>query len=195
MQLTTESYYHIYNRGINHEKIFYTEDNYTFFLEKIQKYVKPYSFIFAYCLMPTHFHIIIQIKPHIDTANFKKDIGVLLRSYAQAINKSIKRSGSLFQQHTKAKNLLPIPYAQFQNLNYLQNCFAYVHLNPVTANLVNKVEAWKFSSYHEHAGLKKPQTCDIGYTREMMQISGTQGFKEIMTYYSFEQFREVELWP
>ena len=35
----------------------------------------------------------------------------------------------------------------------------YVHLNPVTANLVNRPEKWKFSSYREYIGKTKEEIC------------------------------------
>ncbi len=54
--------YHIYNQGNNKRKIFFNDYNYLFFLEKIKTYVLPYADIFAYCLMPNHFHLMIYIR-------------------------------------------------------------------------------------------------------------------------------------
>ena len=78
--------------------------------------------------------------------SLNKDIGILLRSYTQAINKRYQRTGSLFQQNTKAIEL--------SNKSYAQTCFHYIHQNPLRANLVNKMSEWPFSSYPDYAGMR-----------------------------------------
>jgi hypothetical protein len=54
--------YHVYNRGINKERIFKEEENYHFFLKRYQHYVSLFVDTYAYCLMPTHFHFVVRIK-------------------------------------------------------------------------------------------------------------------------------------
>ncbi len=54
--------YHIYNRGINKEKLFFQEKNYAFFLKQYHKYCSSYLDTFAYCLLPNHFHIAVRPK-------------------------------------------------------------------------------------------------------------------------------------
>ena len=56
------SFYHIYNRGNNKEKIFFEEKNYRHFLKLFDKYLSPYVDVYAYCLMPNHFHFLIRVK-------------------------------------------------------------------------------------------------------------------------------------
>jgi REP element-mobilizing transposase RayT len=70
--LEYEAYYHIYNRGINSGKIFSTEENYLFFLSKFATYLNPVCDVFAYCLMPNHFHFIIKVKSKEEIKNFVK---------------------------------------------------------------------------------------------------------------------------
>lgn len=62
MQLEKNYIYHIYNQGNNRRKIFYISDNYLFFIEKIRTYVSPYADIFAWCLMPNHFHLMVYVR-------------------------------------------------------------------------------------------------------------------------------------
>jgi REP element-mobilizing transposase RayT len=57
-----DCFYHIYNRGINGCKIFDIENDYHFFLQKFCKYLKDLVDVYAYCLMPNHFHFLIKIK-------------------------------------------------------------------------------------------------------------------------------------
>lgn len=54
MLLEKDFIYHIYNQGNNHRKIFFSQENYLFFLEKIKTYITPYADILAWCLMPNH---------------------------------------------------------------------------------------------------------------------------------------------
>ena len=55
-------YYHFYNRGNNRQAIFFEADNYLYFLGGIKKYLVPVVTIVAYCLMPTHYHVLVKVK-------------------------------------------------------------------------------------------------------------------------------------
>ena len=55
-------YYHIYNRGINGEKIFRENTNYEHFFRLYEKYVDPVADTFAWVMMPNHFHLLVRIK-------------------------------------------------------------------------------------------------------------------------------------
>ncbi len=160
MYLQPDECYHIYNRGNNQQTIFFSERNYLFFIKKIREQLSPCADIISYCLMPNHFHIIIHAnnrsiierksfggKP---MQEFAYRIGLLLSSYSQAINKQNKTSGSLFQQKTKAKILSEVVNDTYQS--YLENCFFYVHNNPLDAGLVKNLRNWPYSSYIDYTG-------------------------------------------
>ena len=72
------TYYHIFNRGNNKENIFKEEGNYTYFLQLTKKYLKETCNIYAYCLLPNHFHLLLKIKENeqlpIDFQNGKKKL-------------------------------------------------------------------------------------------------------------------------
>src|SRR6056297_2676790 len=177
--------YHIYNQGNNRQKIFFNRDNYLFFLKKIQVQITPYSDILAWCLMPNHFHIIVLVNevslpldaltegfaasetPGSRTLN--QSIGIMLRSYTNAINKQKNTSGSLFRNSTKAEclncpnGITPSFYnteftTQIQvdcpERQYSQVCFDYIHQNPVKAGLVKTESAWEFSSAQDYVGIR-----------------------------------------
>lgn len=61
-QLIPEYYYHVYNRANGNELLFLNDENYRFFLQKYFEYISPIANTFCYCLMPNHFHFLIQIK-------------------------------------------------------------------------------------------------------------------------------------
>jgi hypothetical protein len=107
--------------------------------------------------MPTHFNFLIRVKELSETPEtsdtstvsdisiiVKRNIGTLLSSYTKAINKRFKRHGSLFQPHSKTKEI--------KDEQYLLTLISYIHQNPVRSRLVTKAEEWKYSSYQDLIG-------------------------------------------
>lgn len=156
--LEPDCYYHIYNRGINSDKIFENVDNYLFFLKQFSKYVTPVCDVYAYCLMPNHFHFVIKIKSkeellHFATNNLKlikdseglhaihnvvsKQISKFISSYSQSYNKVYRRHGGLLESPFKRKKV--------ESEEYLRNLILYVHLNPT--ELKKDFKTYNFSSY------------------------------------------------
>lgn len=84
-----------------------------------------------------------------------RSIAILVSSYAKAINKQQRRTGSLFQQKTKAKLL-----TESKNTDYPFICFHYIHQNPLKAGLVKQLEDWEFSSFRDYAGLRNGALVD-----------------------------------
>jgi putative transposase len=54
--------YHIYNQGNNRQPVFFNHENYRFFLRKIRIHILPFADILAWCLMPNHFHLMVEVK-------------------------------------------------------------------------------------------------------------------------------------
>jgi putative transposase len=61
--------YHVFNRTNNKEKLFLNDDNRLFFLKQYAKYISPVANTFCWCLLPNHFHFLIQIKPESEIVN------------------------------------------------------------------------------------------------------------------------------
>lgn len=145
MDLEQGNYYHIYNRSNNRELVFKNSENYIYFLKKFRKRFHKLLSIYAYCLMPTHFHFLVKVnKEKID--KLKQLIGIQLSAYTKAVNNMYERNGSLFQQHTKAKLI--------DDESYLLTLLAYIHQNPVRAGLVDRLPRWPYSSYLDLAGYR-----------------------------------------
>jgi hypothetical protein len=68
----------------------------------------------------------------------------MLSSYTRKINFRTGRTGSLFQQNSKAKLLTDKDHPFI--------CFHYIHQNPLRAKLVSRLEDWEFTSYRDYAG-------------------------------------------
>lgn len=150
-------FYHIYNRGNNSEKIFFSEENYAYFLKLLTKYIFPIADIYAYCLLNNHFHILVRIKEKneieinklkFSTVEKPKEVSAsrqfshFLNAYSQAVNKKYARTGSLFEKRFERKRI--------SDDHYFRQVILYINTNPLKHNLVEKPEDYKWSSYNSH---------------------------------------------
>jgi REP element-mobilizing transposase RayT len=137
-------YYHVLNRGNGKSRIFFSDENYQFFLRRMKKYLDVYKpVLVAYCLMPNHFHLLLGETVDGAIARF---IHALQTSYSKALNKSMGKTGHLFQDTYKK---IPI-YTKPQLLQLSR----YIHLNPVRAGLIENPEEWEYSSYKDYIGIR-----------------------------------------
>ena len=133
-------YYHIYNRGVNSGKIFFTEDNWNFFLRRLRHYCLPEKgLIIAYCLMPTHYHLLAYVLCDDFGRQVMHPFSI---SYTKAVNKQQERSGHLFQG--------PFQFKRIDEDTYLTHLTRYIHKNPVAAGYVDQPADWVYSSYLDY---------------------------------------------
>lgn len=171
MEFIENAFYHIYNRGNNRQLIFFKPENYVFFLNKIRKYILPHCDIICFCLMPNHFHLLVatdirsvQIKrignhdKNVLSEGFKN----LLSTYTQAINKQNNSTGSLFQQNTKAKELV-------KEMD-IRMALHYIHQNPVKAELCNRMEEWTYSSFKDYIGQRNGRLCNKALAGKILDL-------------------------
>jgi len=150
IDLCAGEYYHLYNRGNNRGRVFYERENYAFFLRKVWDYLAPILDIVAYCLMPTHYHLLILVKETVGDSDTPAVSSAMQRfsiSYTKAMNKRYDRVGALFQGAFKAEHV--------GDNTYLVHLSRYIHLNPVSAGLVACAEGWEFSSYRDYVSLRE----------------------------------------
>jgi len=132
-------YYHLYNRGVDRQPVFFHEENYLYFMRLLkQKAARTAIQIIAYCLMPNHFHLLVL--PEHDNAVAALLTGVC-GSYAQALNGQRGRTGALFQGRFRAVHV--------DRDAYLAQVARYIHMNPVAAGLVVKPQDWPYSDYRD----------------------------------------------
>ena len=142
-ELVAGEYYHLYNRGNNRQPVFLERENCAFFLRQWRKYVSAACGVVGYCLMPTHYHMLVQVTAD-GLSHCMQLFGI---SYTKAINARYHRVGALFQGSFQAKHV--------GRDEYLLDLSRYIHLNPVMAGLVRRAEEWEFSSFREYLGLRR----------------------------------------
>ncbi|MCB0502500.1 MAG: hydroxymethylpyrimidine/phosphomethylpyrimidine kinase [Bacteroidetes bacterium] len=143
-KLEASQYYHIYNRGNNMEILFKEDDNYVYFKSLIGRHILPMADIYAYCLLPNHFHLVIRTKDKNEIEeNLINDLSQpfsnLFNAYSKAYNKKYDRIGSLFQKPFRRKLI--------DSNHYLLDCIAYVNTNAQHHNLCESDGEYEYSSY------------------------------------------------
>ncbi|MCF7870455.1 MAG: transposase [Candidatus Omnitrophica bacterium] len=98
--------------------------------------------IVAYCIMPTHIHLILKQVKKNGISIFMQNI---LNSYSRYFNLKNKRKGPLWESRFENKLI--------DRDEYLLHLSRYIHLNPVSKELVDRPEDWKYSSYRQYLGL------------------------------------------
>lgn len=92
--------YHIMMRGINRQIIFQDEEDYSKFLQTLERYKEKSGYkIYAYCLMGNHIHLLLKVDI--------EPLGQLMRrlcgSYVYWYNRKYQRIGYLFQDRFKSE--------------------------------------------------------------------------------------------
>ena len=185
--------YHIYNRGNNQQPIFFSQENYFYFLRKCHKYLKSCSDILAWCLMKNHFHFLISTTENslvsvrsggIMMPALTNGFRLLQSSYAKGLNKELNRTGNLFQQKTKAK------LVSGEN-NYALAAFHYIHNNPVTAGIAVNPEDYPYSSFSDYVGLRNGTLCNKEKAIEILGLSAIDLKTETAKKVSDEEIKKI----
>ena len=156
------SYYHVYNRGVEKRDVFCDEQDYRVFLSYLQTYLSdpkklPEQYpshilsnfnnnieLLCYCLMPNHFHFLIHQHYSTVITDFMRS---LFSRYSVYFNKKYDRVGSLFQGKYKA-----VLIKSEEQLVYITH---YLHNNPrelFTSRSDLEVLKYRYSSIGNYLG-------------------------------------------
>lgn len=181
-----DSYYHIYNRGVNKRRIFLDDEDYRVFLNLLKRYLsdkpekdnkkreypwlQPEINLLAYCLMPNHFHLLVyQITEH----GFHKLLKNVCGSYTKYFNHKYQRVGPLFQDRYKASMIIKD--------DYLQHISRYIHLNP------REYKTWQYSSLPYYIEKKKAEW--IAPSRILELFTSRETYADFMADY--EDYKRI----
>lgn len=167
LTLSTGCCYHVYNRGVEKRKIFSDKFDYRRFLETVDFYRKaptPMKLsdfrrgkkqlfkkevpqrdlvrVYCYCLMPNHFHFLIQ---QIEDDGVSRFMHKLADSFTRYFNTKHERVGSLFQGPFKAKLV--------ETDEHLLHLSKYIHKNPSKLDFPHSVweaREYPYSSYRHY---------------------------------------------
>lgn len=182
-----DSFYHVFNRGVEKRKVYTDETDYTQFIRRLAYYQQvntprrfsedefklkdrqaPFQYeLIAYCLMPNHYHLLLQANSE---AGISVAIGNTLNSYTRYFNTRHHRVGPLFQG--KFKSVLVESDIQ------LLHTHRYIHLNPYVAGLEDVVGVRPWSSFKEYFGSDRVTICnqDTFYNHSLLNREGLMEF-------------------
>jgi REP element-mobilizing transposase RayT len=131
-------------RSISDVPLFKDDADKDKYLYYVQKYQKKLGFkVYAYCLMTTHGHFIIDA----NGADISKVMHGINQCYAQYFNFRHKRHGHVFQDRFKSKVV--------DSEGYLFTLSAYIHNNPTDIEGYETCpEMFKYSTLGIYLGLK-----------------------------------------
>lgn len=181
--------YHIYNRGVGKMDIFLDDEDFAMFInrlsenlypellnnsnltnrEKRRKLLPANSFeLISYCLMPNHFHFLIQQKTELSIGKLILKIST---SYSKYFNKKNDRIGAVFQDRFKAVRV--DSNEQLLWLSY------YIHNNPRKAGIIEDLLQYQWGSYLDYVGIRKGNLCKKEIiTKQLIKSNYSKFFNE-----------------
>jgi putative transposase len=114
------------------------------FLELLGRVIEAHSWrCSAYCLMSTHYHVLVKTPQ----ANLAAGMRQLNGLFARRFNRRHGRSGALFESRYRCELVI--------NDGHLIEIYRYLALNPVRAGMVERPEDWRWASYPGHVGSRR----------------------------------------
>ncbi len=133
----TTGMYHVYFHAVGSEKLFRSDENYRYFLEKYSRCVSPIADTYAYALLPNHVHFLVKSKSK--ESDLSKAFGKLKNSYTKSFNMTYERYGVLFTKYIQSKEV--------NNERYYKNVIHYINRNAVHHGICSDINDWKYCSY------------------------------------------------
>jgi putative transposase len=139
--------YHVLNRAVGRLRLFATKRDFEAFEEVIgEAKARLPMRVLAWCIMPTHWHFVLWPRNDGDLSEFMRWLTVTHTQRWHAAHHTAG-TGPLYQGRFKS---FPI-----QEDDHLWTVLRYVERNPLRANLVKSVDAWRWSSlWHRMDGNK-----------------------------------------
>lgn len=129
---------HVLSRGNARATVFHGDGDYRAFLALLARAKARFAVqIFAFCLMPNHFHLVAQPSPDSTLSAFMQ---WWLTSHVRRYHRQYGSSGHVWQGRFKS---FPI-----QQDAHLLTVMRYVLWNPLRAELAGSVRDWPWTSLH-----------------------------------------------
>jgi putative transposase len=177
---------HIVQRGNNRQPIFFHEDDYCTYLEYLREaLLKSNCKLYAFVQMTNHVHLLALGETPGGISSLMQSVG---RRYVRYINRTYRRSGTLFEGRFKSSLV--------DSERYLLTCMRYIELNPVRAGMVDNPGDYRWSSYRHHVGesdmawLSEPQEYrHLATSSEACALAYRKLFEQPLVTYDIEAIR------
>lgn len=130
--------YHVYNRVTRGERVFSEDDEALFLLNTMRKVRDRDGFnVLAWCIMGNHYHLAVRCK----SVPLWRSMASIHTKVSKSYNARYRVYGPFWQGRYKAK-LVETP-------EYLRQLLVYIHLNPVTAGIVERPDDYVWTGHRE----------------------------------------------
>ncbi len=128
---------HVIQRGNNRQACFLSEQDLIAYAGWLKEYSKEFGVqVHAWVFMTNHVHLLVTPQRENAVSRMMQAIG---RIYVRYFNREYRRSGTLWEGRYKS--------CLVQSKEYLLQCYRYIELNPVRANMVEDPADYYWSSY------------------------------------------------
>ena len=135
---------HLIQRGVNRAACFVEENDRLVYLSQLGDLADKYGCaVHAYCLMTNHVHLLVTPAEAKSCTALMRDLG---RRYVPYFNRRRQRTGTLWEGRFRS--------CLVESAHYLLACYRYIELNPVRAGMVNRPDAYAWSSYAVNTGTR-----------------------------------------
>lgn len=194
------SYYHVYNRGVEKRDIFLERGDYEIFLDILHFYIRPREKdktrpvlarkeylprlgmfekkikVISYILMPNHFHFSLYQAEKDDITQLMRRMGT---AYSTHFNRKYDRVGPLFQGRFKAKLI--------ESEECLLHLTRYHHRNAQDIVTRTGLVSYPWSSYREYLNLRRDKL-----SQPELVLSYFSNTNKNLSYKSFVEKLEVD---
>lgn len=137
-----ESIYHAMCRGSDRKLIAHDDLDFQTLTGLLSRVATRHSWeVYAWCLMPNHYHVVLRTPRGGFSAGFKS----INQTYSLLTNRRYGRSAHLFRNRPHVKEVLSDAH--------LVGAIGYVVRNPIRAGLCAYAWQWAYSSYRATVGL------------------------------------------
>ncbi len=214
-------FYHIYNRGIDRRKIFFStgdrihfqrllyicndSTNYRYRLDRIKKLSlheikklrnkNEYVDIVAYVMMDNHFHLLLKEKRENGITEFMRKF---MTSYVMYMNRKYNRTGALMCRPFRAKHV--------DSDEYFRWLISYIHMNPIDQveprwkkdgvsdkrKALEFLQKYRYSSYRDYFILNRDESLILNKEALPIDIKDLENLSEMFEVVSeYEEFTRL----
>lgn len=132
---------HVVQRGNNRKAVFFEDGDYRHYLDRLAQAAGEHGCaVHAYVLMTNHVHLLLTPTAEKSISATLQELG---RRFVPYINHRYGRTGTLWEGRFKASLV--------QDEGYLLTCYRYIEMNPVRAQMVERPQDYRWSSYRANA--------------------------------------------
>lgn len=173
------AWHHVMNRGARRAPIFRNDNECGLFLATLGDLPKRYGVeVHAYALMPNHYHLLLHSK----RGNLSRAMRHLGGVFTQKVNETARHDGPVFRGRFHSQLV--------RGDNHLLTVASYIHLNPLRAHLVRRLDERAWTSHRAYIGLDAaPDWLERGVVLEL--AGGKKRFDELVRDYR----TGAKIWP